>query len=58
MDPQEAMRKDGFTLVSWNLECIVDKKLTPDMLEERTEVINFLRFRKVIFDSPLAFTTC
>ena len=39
MDPQEAMRKDGFTLVSWNLECIVDKKLSPDMLEERTEVV-------------------
>ena len=39
MDPQEAMRKDGFSLVSWNLECIVDKKLCPDMLEERTEVV-------------------
>ena len=39
MDPQEAMRKDGFTLVSWNLECIVDQKLRPDMLEERTEVV-------------------
>jgi hypothetical protein len=44
MDPQEAMRKDGFTLVSWNLECIVDKKLSPDMLEERTEVLSiFMR---------------
>jgi len=44
MDPQEAMRKDGLTLVSWNLECIVDKKLSPDMLEERTEVLRiFMR---------------